>query len=687
VIRRVRPDVIVTRFSGTPRDGHGHHQSSAILAKEAFEAAADPKRFPEQLKFVEPWQAKRILWNVFSFRRGQFSQEGDQADRLDVDTGEFDAVLGFSYAEIAGMSRSQHRSQGFGAAERKGTSINSMVVVGGDPATTDFMEGVDTTWNRVPGGAAVGSILKRVEREFVPEHPENSVPLLLEAREKLAVLDHPWAAEKREQLNEAIALATGLWLDVSADRFEAVPGSEVEVEAVALNRSRFPVELLSFELDGKGSQEVAKTLEYNQPESLTSAWAVPADQPYTQPYWLRRPKNGELYSIADPEMIGDPDTPPVVEGRFRVGIGGQIIEYRRPVVYRWVDRVRGELTRSLVVAPVVSVAFAESSQVFASKDDRKVEVELTSNQAPVSGNLRIEIPDGWSVQPAAEHFDIRSLGQQVVLAFTVEPPVRDAIVEARAVARINGREISSGSTTIEYDHIPPQTLSPDALARVIRVDARMLARNVGYVMGAGDDVPEALRQLGCEVTLLTAEDLARGDLQRFDAIVTGVRAYNVRADLRANRQRLLDYAEGGGALIVQYNVTSRGGEDLLEGIGPYPITFDRGRVSVEEAPMRFLKPDHTVLSEPNRITEEDFAGWIQERGLYFASEWDDRYEPLWSANDPGEEPLSGGTLYTRYGKGVFIFTGLSFFRELPAGVPGAYRIFANFLSAARVANQ
>jgi len=687
VIRRLRPDVIVSRFSGTPRDGHGHHQSSGILAKEAFRAAADPRRFPEQLEHAGPWQAKRLFWNVFSFRRGRFSQQGDQPDRLDVDTGEFDPVLGFSYAEIAGMSRSQHRSQGFGAPERKGSAVNSLLLVDGEPAENDFMEGVDTTWGRVAGGEAVGKILRRAAEEFEPERPEKTVPLLLAARREIAAIDDSWAAAKRAEIDEAIALVTGLWLDAAAEDFEVVPGSSVEIEATALNRSPYPVELVSFELDGQGRRDLSQALEDNQPETLRLTWKVPFDQPYTNPYWLERPKMGALYDIEDRELIGRPDTPPVLQGRFRIRVDGQAIDYERPVIYRWVDRVRGELTRPLVVVPPVSIRFTEASQVFPSRGARKVEVAVTANVEGASGVLGLEIPDGWKTVPPEQPFDLAVPGQQVMAVFEVEPPEAAGTATGRAVARINGRAVARGSRVIEYEHIPPQTLAPESKAALVRVDAKTLARRAGYVMGAGDDVPAALRQLGCDVTLLEAEDLARADLSGFDAIVIGVRAYNTRPDLRANQRRLHDYVGGGGTLIVQYNVLSRrgapGAADPLANAGPYPITFGRQRVSVEGAPMRFLNPGHPVLQTPNRITERDFEGWIQERGLYFASEWDDRYEPLWETHDPGEEPLRGSTLYARFGRGVFIFTGLSFFRELPAGVPGAYRIFANFLSAAQ----
>jgi len=612
-------------------------------------------------------------------------------NRVDVDTGDYNPILGFSYGEIAGMSRSMHRSQGVGSPERKGSLRNSLVVIEGEPARNDLLDGVDTTWNRVPGGKPVGEVLAKAAGEFDPEQPEKLVPLLLEARRLLAKLKGPWVELKRQELNQTIALTTGLWLDVTADRYQAAPGATLNVEAMALNRSRVPMELTGFALDHQpwGESESPRPLTYNQPQRLSPVrWKVPEGRAYSQPYWLRQPKAGDLYQIQAPALLGQADTPPELIGRFRIRIEDQEIEYTRPVVYRWVDRLRGERTRRIAVVPPISVSFSESSLVFPSPAARRVGVRLRANIQDAAGRLRLKLPDGWKAAPAARSFQLAA-GEEAVLDFEVTPPAGETQATAGAVASVGGREISTGTLVIGYEHIPPQTLSPPAAARLVRVNARTLARSVGYVMGAGDEVPDALRQLGCEVTLLGAADLATSDLSRFDAIVTGIRAYNVRPDLRAHQRRLLDYVKRGGTLIVQYNVLSRrrapGQPDPLANLGPYPFTVSRDRVTVEEAPMRFLDPGHPVLQTPNRITARDFDGWVQERGLYFASRWNERYQPLWEANDPGERPLAGGTLYTRHGKGAYIFTALAWFRQLPAGVPGAYRIFANFLSAGKAA--
>ncbi|MDP2996762.1 MAG: PIG-L family deacetylase [Bryobacterales bacterium] len=678
-VRRFRPDVIVVGFN----IGHGHHQAAGILAREAFTAAADKARFPEQLRWVEPWQARRLLAGGFGPMRapGGAAQPG-----IPINTGEFDPLLGFSYSEIAGMSRSMHRSQGMGSPERRGSAVSSPTVEAGEPATSDIFEGIDITWNRLPGGAAVASILKQAAATFAPAQPEKTIPLLLKARPLAAAIRDPWAALKLAELDEAIALCSGLWLDASADRHTAVPAGELQVNFEAINRSRFPLVLKGVKLEGMAgtpAEEFAPlTLAYNQPERRTLKMTIPPGQPYSQPYWLRKPNNGFVFAIDDRQMIGLAEAPAVLRARIRIQAGPEEIEFIRPVMRRFVDRVEGETTRPLVVAPPVAVSFSEPVLMFPEAKARTVEVLLRGNVSGASGELRLDAPPGWRVQPGAAVFRIAALDDETALSFTVVPPAGAGSGELRAVARLNGREISNGMRVIAHEGIPPQTIFPEATAKLVRADARTLARKVGYVMGAGDEVPRALRQMGCEVTLLAAEDLARGDLSRFDAIVTGVRAYNVRPDLVANQQRMLDYVEQGGTLVVQY-VTADRFSSSLKGFGPYPMQLGGSRVTVEEAPVKFLNPGHPLLNAPNKIGEADFQGWIQERGLYFASQWDPRYEPLFELNDPNEPPQRGATLYARYGKGAYIFTSLSWFRQLPADVPGAFRIFANFLSAGR----
>src|SRR5579871_3335900 len=691
VIRKFRPDIIILRFSGTPRDGHGQHQVSAILGKEAFLAAADKNRFPEQLQYVQPWQAKRLFWNVFSFTPEQEKEAAAIPHKVMVDAGEFNPILGKSYAEIAGISRSQHRSQGFGAAERRGPVKNFLATIAGDPAEHDPFDGVDTTWNRVRGAAAVAPILAEALKTFSPEEPEKTIPILLRARKRIADIDDPWAKGKLEELDETLALCAGLWADATADRYAAVPRSTLKITAEAINRSRYPVTVKGLRMasstGGGEDVTVAETaLKYNDPFHKEWKEGIPGNAAYSQPFWLRRPPAGNTYDIRDQELIGVPDSPVEFTVSFSFDFDGVEITLQRPVQYRFVDPTEGELTRAVVIVPEVAVNLAEPVDIFPNDAAKRIEVQVQANTADMAGDLRLDLPPDWHAEPASRPFRLTQAGDEMTVVFTVTPPHNDAHGMMRAIARVDGKELSSGETFIAFSHIPTQTLFPPADAKLERVDVKLNAHRVGYVMGAGDQVPDALRQLGCEVSVLSGRDLAEGDLSGFDAIVTGVRAYNVRSDLRANQQRLLDYVYNGGTMIVQYNVAEGGpfgvrhtGE--LDHVGPYPFKIDRARVSVEEAPVKFTHPDNPLLVFPNHITERDFEGWIQERGLYFASEWDSHYQPMLETHDPGEKPQYGGMLYARYGKGVYIFSAFSWFRQLPAGVPGAYRIFANMLSA------
>ena len=674
VIRRFRPDVATMSFSGTPRDGHGQHQASAMLAKEAFAAAADPARFPEQLRYVQPWQAKRLVYHPF------FAQTQGEAARIDAGT--FDPVLGRSYAELAGLSRSMHRSQGMGAAQPKGPSVRYFVTVAGAPAHDDVFEGIDTTWNRLPGGAPVGRILAAAQAAFDPHHPAKTIPALLEARPLIAAIKDPWAAIKLTELDETVALCAGLWLDAAAADWEATPGSQVTVRLTALNRSPFSLVLRRVELEGMGQRTTedagGAALAYNQAFTRELRRPVPASEPWSQPYWLVKPRQGDAYTVDDQRLIGEPENPPVLQACFVIDAGGQNIELLRPVRYRWVDHVLGERTRALAIVPPVTVNLPRDVVLFPSAARKTLQAAVGS-AAPAAGEVRVDTRNGWSAQPATRPFQVARAGEEREVEFEIAPPPATGESSATLAAVSGGQTVSSGMQVISYPHFPPQVYFPPAAARLVRADVRVGARRIGYVMGAGDQMPDSLRQLGCEVVLLAPADLQQRPLAGFDAIVTGVRAYNVRADLRAAQPRLLDYVHNGGTLVVQYNVL----DNSLAGVslGPYPITIGRDRVTVEQAPVSFPDPQSPLLRAPNLITGRDFEGWVQERGLYFASQWDPRYQTVMECRDADEKPLAGGELWTRYGKGVYIFTAYSWFRQLPAGVPGAYRLFANLLSA------
>ncbi len=701
-IRRFRPDVIILRFTGTPRDGHGQHQASAILGKEAFAAAADPARFPEQLKYAQTWQVQRLMTNLASFTPEQEKEVAKIPNKFAVDLGAYSPELGYSYEEIAGMSRSQHRSQAMGTAERKGAVINYFVTDRGDKATKDIFDNINFGWSRLEGGAEIARLLSQAIAAFSPAHPEALLPILAKVRPLMATLaaagKDPLVEHKLVALDETIALAGGVTVDAVSDKPAVIPGATLKVTLTAIARNPGQVTLLGAKFLGMGglpAPTVApKVLILNKPIEYPINVKVPDAEPYSQPYWLALPKDSAMYTVPDQMEVGNPENAAVLSAEFHLRVEGIPITLKRPVERRYVDRVYGERTRPLAIVPPVSLDLGEIALVFPNSQPRRIEIPVRSNAGRVAGEIRLDVPAGWTVDPAMQRFDLQASQEQTIASFRLAPPAGESQGSVRAVATVGERVIESNTRVIDYPHIHAQTLFPPSQARVVRSDIVTLARSVGYITGAGDEVPEALRQMGSEVTLLSPEDLARGDLSKYDAIVTGVRAFNTRPDLRLNYQRLFKYAEEGGTLVVQYNTPEGNGlarstaqppeASTLAHVGPYPIKTGRDRVTIEEAPVTFPNPNSVLLHRPNEITARDFEGWVQERGLNFASEWDPRYQSVLESHDPGEKPLLGGELYTRYGKGAYIFSSYDWFRELPAGVPGAYRLFANMLSAAKV---
>jgi hypothetical protein len=652
-----------------------------------------------------------------------------------ADTGEFNPILGYSYEELATLSRSMHHSQGTGAIGRPGASVSEFELVAGEPAAKDLFEGIDTTWNRLPGGAGVGPILDEAIRGFDPARPARIIPQLIKARPLIAAIPNPLAKIKLTELDETIARCAGLWVDAQARQPETTPGSELNVTTTVLNRSTAEVYLESTRLEGLADRTTLSTppvkLEYNHSFTADVKVEVPATQPYSQPYWLVKAPSAGVYTVDDQRLVGLPDTPPVLEMRVRLSIAGTQVELVRPVEFRYAGRAEGERVRPLVVVPAVAVNLPDAVALFPSASPRKVQVSVKANVADAAGEVRLDLPAGWKAEPRAQSFKVPVAGEQQEMTFEITPPADETTASLRAIATVGGRTIESGMEVISYPHIPTQTLFPPSDLKLVRSNVKVTAHKVGYIMGSGDGMPDALRQMGLEVTLLAQSDLEQGDLSRFDAIVAGVRAYNVRAELRASQLRLMEYVRNGGTYVVQYQSGEGGGPGGPGGggrgpaapgqaaptqpqapqtqmqpsapqqpqaqppqpqaanaarlnIGPYPVTVPAGngfRVTVEEAPVAFPHVDSALLQAPNHITPKDFEGWVQERGLNFATQWDAHYETVLSSHDPDERPLEGGELWTRYGKGVYIFTAYSWFRQLPAGVPGAYRLFANLLSA------
>ena len=688
-IRRFRPDVIISRFPPKPGSGgHGQHTAVGHLGPEAYQAAGDPSRFTEL--GLKPWKARRYYYNFIQFGPPRPNQRPAPPDRITTELGDYDPVLGKSYAEIAGESRSMHRSQSMGTSQRKGSVTASFDPISGEKADGDLFEGIDTSWARVSGAETVGRLLAQAREQYRAATPLAILPTLLEAYKELSTLDDPWARFKLDELTRAIELASGVWIDAVADRWDAVPGESVNVRLEVLSRSKEPITWTSAEMSGVAMSKTpgVGALAYNKPTTRDVAIAVPSSADYSQPVWLEKPAAHDGYQYADESLIGDPESPNVFDARFDLEFGDVKVPITKPVVYRWVDRAYGERSRALQVVPPVAVSLAQSNLIFSSQEPQTVPVRLLSNVARASGSLALDVPMGWRVEPGAVPVKLGRKGQETTLEFKLYPPSDPSSGELTAKLNLAGTDLSTGMQLIEYDHIPLQMTYPDATIPLHRLDVKLLSKNIGYIMGAGDKIPEALEQLGADVTLLSESDLASADLSAFDAIVVGVRALNTRPDLLAAKERVLGYVEQGGTVVMQYNTVSfrrrGGGAPPPATLAPFPMTASRDRVTDEFAKMTLAIEDHPLLQAPNHITAKDFEGWVQERGLYFMSEWDERYDAPLLCNDPGEDPLGGSLLYARHGKGVYIFTGLSWFRQLPAGVPGAYRLFANLVSAGKV---
>jgi len=676
VIRKFRPDVIITRFAAEGGGGHGHHTASGMLIKEAFAAAADPNRFPEQLTYVPVWTTTRILLN-----RGR-PRPGEAATALRVDTGEYNPLLGKSYSELAGESRSQHKSQGFGSGGRRGTLYDSFELWAGEPAARDIFEGIDVSWNRVPGGQKVGLLLAGCIRSFDPRQPSRSVPGLLGVQAELAKLPgSDWVRLKKEELSRVIQGCAGIWMEAIADDFSAAPGDEILVRTSIVNRSDQPFVLHRIGVPRiVPDSAVDKPLKNNEATAIETKVRIPEGSPLSQPYWLEpSPQNGP-FSAGDRELMGLAENPPSLSVVVVLSIEGQRLEYLLPVLFRWTDQVQGEQYRPFEVRPRVTVQIEDGVKIFPGEGPQTVKIRLRSHSKNIAGTVRLKGMDGWRVAPAGLPFSLAGKYDEGVVSFEISPPKNAQETVLTAEAGLGGEFISRAMVEISYPHIYRQVYFPESRVRVVKLDVKTRGKRIGYIMGAGDEVADGLRHLGLEVTMLSDEMLDTIDLSSFDAIVAGVRAYNTRDRLKSANRRLLDYVERGGTLVVQYNVASGALAGL---IGPYPLAIGRDRVTVESAPVTFPVPGHALLTFPNKITSKDFEGWVQERGLYFASSWDEKYEAILSSHDPGEADRTGGLLYARYGKGVFIYTAYAWFRQLPAGVPGAFRIFANLISAGK----
>jgi LmbE family N-acetylglucosaminyl deacetylase len=679
VVRKFRPDVMVTRFSPEDQLTHGHHTASAILAVEAFAAAGDPSRFPEQLAFVKPWQPKRLVWNTSPFFFSNRNLPFDPTGLTVLEAGGFNPLLGKAYTEIAAASLSMHKSQGVGSPPRRGARKEYFKLLKGQPMTTALFEGIDTSWSRVPNSESVAAEIRQILSQFRPADPAASVPELLKLRQAIsAIKDDTWVPEKRAEVDQIIAECLGLHVEASTTNETVTPGQNVAVKLEAINRCNIPVTLQQARFPFSGeSMKIDAALPANELVTKDLLCKIPENTPYSQPYWLRKPGTLGTFAVDDQQLIGLPENPPNLPVEIVLQINGQELSYTIGGKYRTVDPVAGELRRSLVIAPPVFTKIGDGALVFPTNKPKPVSVHVTAATGAVKGELKLDAPKGWQVDPTSVPIDLKGADAETVATFTVKPPDQDSIGTLRAIVSIDGRDYSFERVRISYPHIGVQTLMPPAEVKLVRADIRKKVDRIGYIPGAGDDVPESLQQIGYTVKVLSEADITAKNLAQFSAVVLGIRAFNTREHIANWLPELFDYAKAGGVVIAQYNTLA---ELKTEQFGPYPLEISRERVTDENAEVRILAPNHPIMTVPNKITSKDFEGWVQERGLYFPKKWDPAWTPILSSNDPKEKPLDGGLLVAKFGKGYFVYTSYSWFRQLPAGVPGAYRLFANMLS-------
>ena len=677
VFRKHRPDIVITRFPGTGLGGHGHHTASALLAKEAFEKATDKKFYPESATAFGTWQPKRLLFNTHPFFYQRAGIEMDTTDLMMLDLGTYNALLGKSYPEIASLSRSMHKSQGFGSTGSRGIQTEYFEHKAGEKAK-DMFDGIDTSWNRVKGGEKVGYHVDNALMHYDPTNPSIIIPDLVQAYDALMnVKDEYWKRVKSQEIRDLIKACAGLYLEVKADQFAYTPGDSMKLSLESINRSNAEIQLVSIQIGENSETILNQQLFNNRPFNLDINFRLSENAIYTDPYWLREEGTLGMYKVNDRNLIGTPENGPALSWKAIVSFGGTNIEYVLPVIYKENSPVDGESYRPLEITPPVFLNIAEKVYVFGNTEAKKIDVQVLTGTSDVKGELSLQIPTGWKVEPSKYNFEFTDKGAEATYSFEVYPPSGASSGEVMAQAVVDNEIYNHSLVRITYDHIPIQALFPVSKTKVVKVDLEKRGDNVAYIVGSGDEIPASLEQVGYRVTELTNGDITAQKMKDYDAVILGIRAYNTNERLKFYQEELMEYVKNGGTMIVQYNTAHA---LVTEDLGPYPLKLSRDRVTVEEAEVRILEPDHAVLNYPNKITAKDFEGWVQERGLYFPNEWDENYKAILSSNDPGEDARDGGLLIAKYGKGYYIYSGYSWFRELPAGVPGAYRIFTNMIS-------
>lgn len=697
-IRKKRPDVIITRFSAEKRIGratHGHHTASAILASEAFDLAADPDAFPEQLKYVETWQPKRLFWNTSWWFYGSKERLEEEINKspnkyLKISVGGYIQDLGHSCSEIASLSRSRHKSQGFGSTPDRGPETEYLMLIKGSPVTNDIFEGIDITWKR----AGLESFEKRYDKitsGISTEKPEESLEALCALYTEIKNAETSQTGLRDhlvERLGDIMLKISRLYMEITVDQELLSVGEEIAANIRIINRlPGVEVEVVSMMSQHESARQnrmrtLPRTLDGFQEVSFTRNLDLSLAK-ISQPYWLNPQATTGMYHVDDQTLIGKPENDLQLVYNVGIRMYGAEITKTIPVIYSTTDPVKGEVKYPPLITPKVMVNLEEDVYIFPDDQPREIGMEVISGEnGALEGYAELTLPSGWKSDPAFQKVSLQGKGQRAVVRFTVTPPkgAQDQKISGYFKLDNDNQIYGNGFQHIKYDHIPPQAIFPGCEARLVKVGLAVDERvkKIGYVMGAGDLVPDALRNIGLDVELLEASSLLQDGIDQYDAVVIGIRAFNTLKEMAYVNDALTKFAKDGGVVVVQYNTSHR---LVTDSIGPYPLTLSRDRVTEEDAKVDIIAGKDQIVNWPNKITSSDFDGWVQERGLYFPSEWDSRYIPVLKMADTGEEPSSGSLLVAYVGKGKFVYTGISFFRELPAGVPGAYRLMANLLAA------
>jgi len=678
VMRKFRPDVVICRFPPDTRAGHGQHAASAIVAEKAFKATGDRSQYTEQLKYYGAWQPKRLLLNTYKFGDRNTTSE----DQFKLKVGQYLPGIGMGSGELSGLSRSVHKSQGAGTPSVPGVQTEYFKLVAGDSISSSLFDGIDITWGRV-GRTDIGEDLKIVAENFDYKHPDESIPALLAIRKKImTVKDDYWRNEKLAEVNKVILDCTGFMAELYAKQPQAVSGAKLPFTLHVIARSRTPVILSRVSIGGHDtvgniriSMDTLMTFEHN----IT----IPADAPITQPYWLASPHpEKDLFSIPNDTLLGMPETPNELYATLTLNIGGESFTVNAPLSYKKLDPVKGDIVEQLRIVPDATVAFNNALLITAANGSLQADVRLHTYKDITNGTLTVS---GTKADVAVIRNLNISANTDTIITINIAPVETtkqgsgDFYLSAELAA--GGKVYNKSQHIIQYNHLPTLQYFTQPYAKVLRPNWKCTAKHIGYIEGAGDFIPAFLRQAGFDVDVLKENDLTNAaKLKKYDAIITGIRAVNVEKKMAYWLPVLMQYAENGGTLIMQYNTL----QDLsTTKLGPYPFKLSDLRVTEEDAKVEFVDPAARLLNYPNKITDTDFQDWVQERGLYFASEWDSHYQPLFRMHDADEAALMGGTLYAKTGKGNYIYTSLSFSRQLPAGNKGAIRLLMNMLSVGK----